>query len=270
MISGNSSELSGPAPRAGDAARTAWVLRTAGLFLVVAGWAVVSLIDLGASSMALNGAVFGALAGYALIAAAMSRRISVNEEKQLRMELLVHNMELEKLATRDELTELYNRQYFFDRLHREMETARGFDRPLSVLVLDIDGLRSINGEHGHAIGDQLLTSFGICLLGQTRASDVPARIGGDKFAVILPDTTESQAAVMVNRLHQALEGKPLLDDGQRRLHLAVSLGVAGFPWSGRDVDTIMHRAELSAASNKRARRQPAAIALGGAPEDKAQ
>jgi diguanylate cyclase (GGDEF)-like protein len=207
--------------------------------------------------MVLNAGVLGVLAAYALVAAAVSRRHSVNEEKQLRMELLVHNMELEKLATRDELTELYNRQYFFDRLTREMETARGFDRPLSVLVLDVDGLRAVNGEHGHATGDELLASFGQCLLAQTRASDVPARIGGDKFAVILPDTTESQAAVMVSRLHQTLEGKPLLDNGTHRLHLAVSLGVAGFPWSGRDVDTIMHRAELSAAANKRAKRQPA-------------
>jgi diguanylate cyclase (GGDEF)-like protein len=223
------------------------------------GWAIVSFLTLGAPSMILNGAVFGTLAAYALIAAAVSRRISVNEEKHLRMELLVHNMELEKLATRDELTQLYNRQYFFDRLNREMETARGFDRPLSILVLDIDGMRSINGEHGHATGDELLSLFGHCLLGQTRASDVPARIGGDKFAVILPDTTESQASVMVTRLHQALEGKPLLDDGTRRLHLAVSLGVAGFPWSGRDVDTIMHRAELSAAANKRGKRQPALV-----------
>jgi diguanylate cyclase (GGDEF)-like protein len=231
---------------------------------MVTGWSIVSFVSLGAPSMVLNAVVFGVLAAYALIAAAVSRRISVNEEKQLRMELLVHNMELEKLATRDELTELYNRPYFFDRLNREMETARGFDRPLSVLVLDIDGMRSINGENGHATGDELLSSFGRCLLAQTRASDVPARLGGDKFAVILPDTTESQAAVMVNRLHQALESKPLLDDGTRRIHLAVSLGVAGFPWSGRDVDTIMHRAELSAAANKRGKRQPA-MAQGGTP-----
>jgi diguanylate cyclase (GGDEF)-like protein len=136
-------------------------------------------------------------------------------------------------------------------------------------VLDIDGLRSINGEHGHDTGDELLASFGHCLLGQTRASDVPARIGGDKFAVILPDTSESQAAVMVNRLHQALEGKPLLDNGTLRLHVAVSLGVAGFPWSGRDVDTIMHRAELSAAANKRSKRQPA-LAQSSAPGESGQ
>jgi diguanylate cyclase (GGDEF)-like protein len=240
------------------------VLRFTGIALMLIGWAVVSYLTLGAPSIVLNAADIAVLAAYALTAAAISRRISVNEEKRLRMELLVHNMELEKLATRDELTELYNRRYFFDRLNREMETARGLDRPLSVLVLDIDGMRSINGEHGHATGDELLNIFGQCLLAQTRASDVPARIGGDKFAVILPDTTESQAAVMVTRLHQALEGKPLIDDGRRRLHLAVSLGVAGFPWSGRDVDTIIHRAELSAAANKRGKRQPALV-QGGPP-----
>jgi diguanylate cyclase (GGDEF)-like protein len=258
MIS-NTSEIPAQAARPGESARTAWMLRTVGIVLMIVGWAIVPFLDIGPSSMVLNAAVFGGLAAYALVAAAISRRISVDEEKQLRMELLVHNMELEKLTTRDPLTELYNRQYFFDRLNREMETARGFDRPLSVLVLDVDGLRSINGEHGHATGDELLSTFGQCLLAQTRASDVPARIGGDKFAVILPDTSESQAAVMVNRLHQALEGKPLLDNGRVKLHVAVSLGVAGFPWSGRDVDTIMHGAELSAAANKRSKRQPALV-----------
>jgi diguanylate cyclase (GGDEF)-like protein len=247
----------------------AWALRAGGVAAGLIGWLIVSFVDIGPSSAVLNAVVLGALAGYALVAAALSRRRSVNEEKHLRMELLVHNMELEKLATRDPLTELYNRQYFFDRLNREMETARGFDRPLSVLVLDMDGLRAINGEHGYAVGDELLAAFGSCLLGQTRASDVPARIGGDNFAVILPDTTESQASVMVTRLHQALEGKPLLDNGTVRLHVAVSLGVAGFPWSGRDVDTIMHRAELSAAANKRSKRQPALV-QGNGPVDAGQ
>ncbi len=245
-------------PRSQPSTRHIWALRIAGVVLVLFGWVIATANDLSPQHMVINAVAFGGLAVYGLVAAAASRRISVNLEKRLRLDLLVHNMELENMAMRDDLTRLFNRRYFFDRLERELETSRGFQRPLSVLLIDIDQLKAVNDTYGHRTGDEVLANFGQFLLGQTRASDVPARIGGDEFAVILPDTSESAAEVMISRIEKALEVTDLIDSDQLTLHLTASLGVSGFPWGGEGVDAIMQQADASMYANKHARRQPAA------------
>ena len=194
--------------------------------------------------------VFVTLSTYAYVAAATSRRTSVDDEKRLRMELLVHNMELEKLASKDDLTQLYNRRYFVERLERELKTALGFGRPVSVLLIDIDDMKGINASHGHRIGDKVLAEFGRFLLAQTRASDLPARIDGDCFAVILPDTADDGADIMIERLTAALPGKAMYDDGTMTIEVSVSLGVAGYPWSSQTLDEILREAELATAANR--------------------
>lgn len=231
--------------------------------LVVFGWGVASLHDLTPEHMLLNALAFGSLTLYAFAAASTSRRMSVNMEKRLRLDLLVHNMELENMAMRDDLTRLFNRRYFFDRLERELETARGFQRPMSVLLIDVDQLKAVNDTYGHRTGDEVLTNFGQFLLGQTRASDVPARIGGDEFAIILPDTSEGAAEVMVSRIQKALENTDMIDEADLTLRMSASLGLSGFPWGGESVDEIMLKADASMYADKRARRQLTAAAAGG-------
>ncbi|HSP56297.1 MAG TPA: GGDEF domain-containing protein [Dehalococcoidia bacterium] len=244
-------------PQSQPSTRHIWALRIAGVLFVISGWAVATANDLSPRHMLINAVAFGGLAAYGLVAAAASRRISVNLEKRLRLDLLVHNMELENMAMRDDLTRLFNRRYFFERLERELETSHGFQRPLSVLLIDVDQLKAVNDTYGHRTGDEVLANFGQFLLGQTRASDVPARIGGDEFAVILPDTSESAAEVMVSRIEKALETTDLIDSDHLTLRLTASLGVSGFPWGGEGVDAIMQQADASMYANKRARRQPA-------------
>jgi diguanylate cyclase (GGDEF)-like protein len=180
--------------------------------------------------------------------------MSVNMEKRLRLDLLVHNMELENMAMRDDLTRLFNRRYFFERLERELETARGFQRPVSVLLVDVDQLKAVNDTYGHTTGDEVLANFGQFLLSQTRASDVPARIGGDEFAIILPIPRE-RGEVMINRIQKALESTDLIDQAELTLRLSASLGLSGFPWGGDTVDAIMLQADASMYADKRARRQ---------------
>lgn len=242
-------------PKAQTSTNHIWLLPIGGILLVAFGWGIASLHSFTVEHMVLNAVAFGGLAVYAFTAATVSRRMSVNLEKKLRLDLLVHNMELENMAMRDDLTRLFNRRYFFDRLERELETARGFQRPLAVLLIDVDQLKAVNDTYGHRVGDEVLTNFGHFLLGQTRASDVPARIGGDEFSIILPDTSESAAEVMVGRIQKALETTDLIDEDGLTLNLTASLGVSGFPWGGDSVDTIMQQADASMYADKRARRQ---------------
>lgn len=234
------------------------MLRFGGIAILALAWGIASFHNLTLEHILMNTVAFGALAVYAMAAASAGLRLSVNTEKKLRLDLLVHNMQLESMAARDGLTRLFNRRYFFDKLERELETARAAQRPLSILLMDIDELQIINNAHGHKTGDEILKKFGDFLLGQTRASDVPARIGGNEFALILPDTSEAAARLMVDRIQQALESTNLIDEAELTLRVAASAGASGFPWGGDTVDLIMTLADASLRTDKQVRRQAAA------------
>lgn len=233
--------------------RHVWTLRAAGAALLVIGWASVSLLHPAPAQIAVDTAVFLAIGLYGFLAAAQSRRAAINMERKLRLGLLVHNMELENMAMRDELTQLFNRRHFFERLERELETARGFQRPLALMVTDIDGMREINAIYGYKTGDALLTAFGGFILGCIRGSDVPARIGSDEFAIILPDTPESAANMLMDRLKQRLARADLMQDHDVDLQVSASFGVSGYPWGGQTVDAIVHGAMASLRVNQRDR-----------------
>ena len=155
----------------------------------------------------------------------------------------VHHLELEDVAMRDDLTSLPNRRYFYDRLRGELELARNFRRHLALLVLDIDGFEVINARYGHQAGDVVLTHVGKRLLETLRGSDVPARIGGDEFAVIMPATNKDGAFIVAERLQEALHGTLVVNEDGVQVDLRVSLGVSGYPWAGDNVDAIVQHAD---------------------------
>jgi diguanylate cyclase (GGDEF)-like protein len=243
--------------------RTRWLLRAAGAVVLVLGWLAVSLNDLGETMFFLDTAVFFGVAIYAFTAAAVSRNEAVKEEKRLRLRLLVHNMELENMAIRDELTQLFNRRYLFERLERELETAKGFQRPLAFMTIEVTSLEHVNHTYGHAAGDQLLAAFGRFLLEFTRATDVPARMSGNKFGIILPDASKRGAHTMVERLTQSLAAQPSLEDRGMSTAVTVSFGVCGYPWGGDTVDAIVSEAEVKTevAAEAHGEEQPVDIPL---------
>jgi diguanylate cyclase (GGDEF)-like protein len=109
-------------------------------------------------------------------------------------------LSLSEQATRDGLTGLYNRRYFEETLTDHIESAKRYDRPLSLVLFDIDQFKQINDSNGHAAGDSALKHFSEILKATARAADIICRIGGDEFAAILPETGVSNAWKFVERI----------------------------------------------------------------------
>jgi diguanylate cyclase (GGDEF)-like protein len=110
-------------------------------------------------------------------------------------------------------------------------------------MLDVDGLKRINDSHGHKVGDAVLVAAAKLLREQTRACDVPARIGGDEFAVILPEADKRGAQAAARRITAAVKHGVLCEEHGVSVRLTLSVGVSGFPWGGDDVDAVMRSAD---------------------------
>jgi diguanylate cyclase (GGDEF)-like protein len=231
-------------PEPANAERRAWLYRAVGGTGMIIVWLLIVVRhSVGDADFFIGTAALVAIATYSFIFSARSRRLAVNAEKRLRLGLLVHNMELENMAMQDDLTQLFNRRYFFDRLERELETANAFKRPLSVILIDLDEMKSVNDSYGHRVGDELLRGFGRFLLEHTRGSDVPARIGGDEFAIILPDTPIAEARKLQERLAVKLEKYEIVDHDDATLTTHASFGYASFPETAASVDELIQQAD---------------------------
>jgi diguanylate cyclase (GGDEF)-like protein len=163
----------------------------------------------------------------------------------LTLDNLCHSTELHQVATHDELTQLFNRGYFFEQLERELKAARRSGRPLGLLILDVDSLKLINDTYGHNVGDAVLANFGKLLANRVRAHNISARIGGDEFAILMPDTDKRRSSAVAARLEKALQKKPIYQAKGLELWLSVSCGVAGYPWSGENVAEILQCADAN-------------------------
>jgi diguanylate cyclase (GGDEF)-like protein len=160
----------------------------------------------------------------------------------------VENSQLYKLTKRlsitDELTGLHNYRYLQQRLEDEFERARRFDRPLSLLMLDADDFKRFNDANGHVAGDAALAEFGGLLKAAVREIDVTARYGGEEFSVVLPETDAAGAFVVAEKIREAVAGHHFADaDGNRDLHLTVSVGLATFPLHADDREALLRQAD---------------------------
>jgi diguanylate cyclase (GGDEF)-like protein len=194
-------------------------------------------------SFLITGASFAVLGVLGFVSSGLSRRRLAESQARLQARLFIRNLELQDMAMRDDLTQLFNRRYFYDRLQRELEQARHLQRPLAVAVLDVDGLKTTNDTYGHQAGDLVLAAVGRLLVEHTRACDVPARIGGDEFAVIMPETDKTGAFAVARRLEDAVNSTTIVETNGAHLRLNISMGISGFPWGGDDVDAMVQWAD---------------------------
>jgi diguanylate cyclase (GGDEF)-like protein len=158
--------------------------------------------------------------------------------------------ELEMLATTDDLTGLHNRRSLLHRLKFETARAKRFRSPLSAVMIDLDHFKKINDEHGHAVGDQVLTSLGKLLRENVRVIDIPGRYGGEELCVILPSTPLEGACKFAETLRAKIEAQ-VHYAGTLPVHVTASLGVGSFDHMDiddaesllRQADTALYRAK---------------------------
>lgn len=150
----------------------------------------------------------------------------ISERKQQENELLRLQKELEALSYQDALTGLANRRLFEQTLQREWSSALRNQQPLSLVMLDVDEFKQYNDRYGHTAGDNALKNIATQLVAVLRVSDLAARIGGEEFVVVLPNTTEQEAAQAAERIREAIQAAAIEHSASRVAScLTVSLGL---------------------------------------------
>ncbi len=163
-------------------------------------------------------------------------RVNVHHKlSQTIRELEASRRALAEQATTDPLTSLKNRRAFFDDGTRHLSMARRYGTDVSLIVADLDYFKRINDSFGHRAGDEALVAVATVLLQLTRTEDTVARIGGEEFALLLPDTNRLGAAVLGERVRVAVERESFSVDGQA-IELTLSIGVASYAME--QVDTV--------------------------------
>ena len=159
--------------------------------------------------------------------------------------IALQNARLYVLSTVDDLTRLYVRRYFDRRLADEVARSRRYGTSFTLLMIDFDGFKSVNDSYGHATGDRVLKMVAEVITKEVRSLDIPARVGGDEFAVILPEVGWQGALLLADRIRARLRESPVEAEG-RPLYQEVSMGVASFPeHASKDEKELLEAADAA-------------------------
>ena len=150
--------------------------------------------------------------------------------------------DLQSLASHDEVTDVLNRRAFDEISDAEWVRFQRYGRPLSLLLVDVDGFKAINDSFGQQAGDAALRAVANAAASVARVTDSVARVGGDEFAILLPETDEAAAAALAARLDQQIRSLPVRAADQQ-FDISVSVGVASASLGMRSFETLLKRSD---------------------------
>jgi two-component system cell cycle response regulator len=172
----------------------------------------------------------------------IGRAFAAARTKALVEALTAQNERLEELVFFDELTSLRNRRAALHELETLLAGARRHGHNLSVLMIDVDRFKSINDQHGHRAGDEVLREVAARLLGRLRRQDFAGRLGGDELLVVLPDTDSGGAAIVARSIREAVSESPV-QTSAGPIDVTVSIGSA--EWVDEDLPRLLERADVA-------------------------
>jgi diguanylate cyclase (GGDEF)-like protein len=168
----------------------------------------------------------------------------LSTSNMLRAPILMEYEELKKLqvnAATDPLTGLYNRRLFEEYFDKELNRARRYDISLALIVMDLHVFKQVNDRYGHPRGDEILQLAAVTLRNSMRTSDFAFRIGGDEFALLLPQSDAEQAGILGKRIH--LNFTTALPAGLTEIPLGLDYGLAVYPQDGDQTETLLRVAD---------------------------
>ncbi len=158
----------------------------------------------------------------------------------------LHVPQLEEQARIDPKTGLFNSRHFTTVITDELARANRFGRPASLIMADLDLLREINNTYGHLVGDEVLAGVAEVFREELRHYDIPARFGGEEFAILLPETDRDDAVEIAERIRRAVSRRRFeFDTVEEPIRVTISMGVASYPADGDDPKELVHRADLA-------------------------
>jgi diguanylate cyclase (GGDEF)-like protein len=179
--------------------------------------------------------------------------------KRLSQQLEKCTSQARKLAITDDLLGCFNRAHIIDVLEEEIKRSRRYSSPLSIVTIDPDYLRMINETYGTLTGDEVLKSLTATIQDILRETDTMGRIGGEEFAIIMPQTSGAEALVGANRIRNIIGGQ-LMETSKGPIRISASMGVVEMPTEGTvSVDVLLQRADQALEEAKRLGRNQAIL-----------
>ncbi|MBI4831283.1 MAG: GGDEF domain-containing protein, partial [Candidatus Lindowbacteria bacterium] len=147
-----------------------------------------------------------------------------------------------RMATTDALTGLFSREHLLQQYNEVFHRSQRYNRPFSLMMIDIDNFKSVNDTYGHPAGDKVLEQLGQLIMEAIRYEDFAARYGGEEFVVVLPETSPENALHPAERLRKSLEAR-VFEAGDSRFSVTVSVGIAGYPDHADTMSDLVKKAD---------------------------
>lgn len=147
-------------------------------------------------------------------------------------------LSLEESSNRDTLTGLYNRRYFFEQMSHDIARCKRYKWEMVYVIIDVDHFKKVNDTYGHLVGDDVLLELGSRIQSCLRTSDTLCRLGGEEFALLLPELGREHTFGVLERLRQSVQDKPFNIGKDIQLPVTVSIGAASFNFSGPPKETM--------------------------------